>query len=146
MFRPADVPLLPGSLFWACAILLSGLVVQLAFLTSCPDLLYFLDNEKYPTSNLFMKRHQSKIITWHIKFKHTMVQYYWLMRKINGHPWDAKNFMDLDSRSWHALRIPFFLSSVRCNRAQNRSQCVPLERSIKPAKPIIYYYKACKWS
>ena len=27
------------------------------------------------------------------------------MHKINGHPWDVKNSIDLDSRPWHALTI-----------------------------------------
>ena len=79
----------------------------------------FLDNGKHPASNLVIEG--ASVQNYYIvkNSKHIMVHHYWLMRKINGQSWDAKNSTDLDSRPWHALTISSFLSSVRCNRTRN---------------------------
>jgi len=53
------------------------------------------------------------------------------MRKINDHPWDAKNSMDLDSRPWHALTISSFSVIIVLQKSLKLKSMRPSEKNVQ---------------
>ena len=50
---------------------------------------------------------------------------------MKGHPWDAKNCIAKDSRSWQVSTNRSLWTSMCCNRAHNWSQCALLKNTCK---------------